>query len=140
MNNSLQIYTPTVDTQETYICYTLRNIGRDRTAKVEYPESYAHKWPPFAFCNLESEGSLSKASLKSLAEAYFGVQHGRKDIVQKGMRDYGAALVKLNETLSDPKGCKAEDTLVAVIILGIFEVWKLFATVFFTRLLNCSIS
>jgi len=121
-SNALQLYTPTVDTQETYICYTLRNLGRDRLAKVEYPQSYAHKWPPFEFCNLEGDKPLSRASLKSLAEAYFGAQHGRKDIVQKGLKDYGAALVKLNKTLSDPKGCQAEDTLVAVIIMGIFEV------------------
>ena len=61
---------------------------------------------------------LYRGAITALSTSYFGLRHGRPEIVRSGNRLYGNLLVEVNRALNQP----SKDLLAAVVCLGVFEV------------------
>ncbi len=112
---------PSLTPFQDNICatYTMEHLlsGSDYDGKTPW---MFHGWP--------SE-PLANHCLHSLALAYFGSQHGEDRLLEKGFKQYGAALRELNKALANSSKCQTRELLVSVAVMALFEVSTLYGLI-----------
>lgn len=69
-----------------------------------------------------SQNSAANAAVSAVALASFSNIRLSPQTMRKAQQEYTTALSLTNLALQDPVMCKTDDTLAAVVMLGIFEV------------------
>ncbi|RMZ86301.1 hypothetical protein DV736_g6473, partial [Chaetothyriales sp. CBS 134916] len=77
-------------------------------------------WPGFNAIHMPD--SLAYRCLLLLALTYFGRAQVSNDILHAGSKMYVGSLTTLNENLRHPRKSRSNDTLLSIIILGIYEM------------------
>jgi len=92
---------------------------------------YVPSEPPFSNIYLkwlsrlywwESSGQILHSVVESVGMAGIANVYHASDLMIKARHQYGRALTIINEALSDPVEVKADSTIVAILLLGLFEV------------------
>ncbi len=71
---------------------------------------------------LDNESSLAYQCLQSLARAYFGRVQSAPVIATEGTQMYAQSLRRLNAQLGNPTWRGDSDTMLSIMILGVYEV------------------
>ena len=66
--------------------------------------------------------SLTEVCFLALSTTYFGVEHGERSVVQRGLQQYSHALKLLNQALGNASRHSASDVLDAVTVVTLYEV------------------
>jgi len=80
----------------------------------------AGAWPGFGANT--SQTPLAYRCLQSLALAHFGRVQAAPAFLEEGSISYIKSLHSLNHNLADPSCCTQDDTLLSIMILGLYEV------------------
>ncbi|KAI9714003.1 MAG: hypothetical protein M1820_000733 [Bogoriella megaspora] len=91
---------------------------------LEYANTYllsGMELGPEAFGHVRNDKTIVSKSLLSLATAFFGIKHTRRDIVLKGLRLYGQSLKDLNQALSGCPNHLSHMVLETIRLMAIFE-------------------
>jgi len=70
----------------------------------------------------ESSGQILHSVIESVGLASMANIYHTSDLMTKARHQYGRALAITNEALSDPVEVRADSTIVAILLLGLFEV------------------
>jgi hypothetical protein len=81
------------------------------------------EWPGFDAL-LREDDQLSLRCLKALSASYFGTTHNAPAIRRRGEQEYGLCLRSVHSRLSKPKASVSRDTILAITILGGYEVYS----------------
>ncbi|ETN43763.1 uncharacterized protein HMPREF1541_11087 [Cyphellophora europaea CBS 101466] len=83
-------------------------------------------WPAFFADPIQHR--LASQCLLSLSRVYFARHHGSPELINQGTALYVKSLKTLHSALGDVKVRTADDTLFAVMILGLYEMLELSST------------
>lgn len=68
------------------------------------------------------DGHVLREAIEAVGMAGISNVSDAPDVASKSKRQYGRALASLNQALKDPTQALADTTLMAVILLGLYEV------------------
>ena len=89
----------------------------------ETPASpFSASWIQVLLHDSAKSNELSRYSMSSLSTSFFGKVHADYRLMQKGASHYARALRALQIQLQDPKGVLEDSTLMAVLIMAIYEM------------------
>jgi hypothetical protein len=111
-----RIPTPQPEEQQSITVSHLRNT-------VFATNSNDVAWPGFDAL-LREDDQLSLRCLKALSGSYFGTTHNAPAIRRRGQQEYVSCLRSVQNRLSKPKDAVSRDTILAITILGGYEVWS----------------
>lgn len=83
---------------------------------------FSAAWVQVLLRDQKQSSTLSRASIQALSTSFFGKVHGDYRLMQQGASHYARALRSLQIQLQDPKRVLEDATLMAVLIMAIYEM------------------
>lgn len=94
---------------DNFLAYTMHHFMQSHTKAT---------WLPFTIA--ATKQALARECLDCVSKVFYGKHHGVPRLLHEGAWEYGHLLKRLQSSLESSK-CD-QDTVVAVVILGLFEV------------------
>lgn len=105
---------------DTFIAYLRSTLFVVSLSDNSSARTITGTWPGFLVQPYEHP--LANQCLVALSQAYFGMQHGAQDVAVRGTELYVCSLGRLNQALGDTLAVTTDDTLLAIMILFLYEM------------------